>query len=206
MTDLELLKLSADAVDVDVEPYTWNDGTGYDREGYRLVGTEEREWNPFEDSEQAQMLLVLLSLDINYRMVGAHTHVVVSDGLVSASHRVERWDASDAKGLRRAIVMAAAATCELPTNQCAAAVLIEQPQREKATSVMDLRGSVSPPAGAPVVPVEQMRIGSSVSRLGQGESECPYTDQSPCARSAWLDGWEAAARAHVVVASNKETT
>lgn len=41
MTDLERLKLSADAVGVDVEPYTWNDGTGYDHEGYRLVGTAE---------------------------------------------------------------------------------------------------------------------------------------------------------------------
>lgn len=114
MTDLELLKLSADAAGVDVEPYTWNDGTGYDHEGYRLVGTVEDEWNPLEDSEQALNILTRLSLDINYRLVGAHPHVVVSDGLVSASCRVERWDESDAKGVRRAIVEAAAATCEPP--------------------------------------------------------------------------------------------
>ena len=120
MTDLELLKLSADAVGVDVEPYTWNDGTGYDHEGYRLVGTAEGEWNPLEDSEQALNILARLSLDINYGMVGAHPHVFAFDGLVSASCRVERWDASDAKGLRRAIVEAAAAASrELPANHCA---------------------------------------------------------------------------------------
>lgn len=36
---------------------------------------------------------------------------------------------------------------------------------EKATSVMDLRGAVTPPAGAPVISVEQMRIG--VDSVGQ---------------------------------------
>lgn len=39
------------------------------------------------------------------------------------------------------------------------------------------------------------------TKLGQAESECPYTEQSPYARGAWLDGWEAAERAHGIVAA-----
>ena len=218
MTDLELLKLSADAAGVDVEPYTWNDGTGYDHEGYRLVGTVEDEWNPLEDSEQALRILARLSLDINYRMVGAHPRVVASDGLVSASCRVDRWDESDANGIRRAIVTAAADACELP----------EQSQREEVASATGLTDDqldrAIGAAGDALIDyvheygvasegitrriravaraaIEASAGGGLVSRLDQGESECPYTDQSPYARSAWLDGWEAAERAHGAAAA-----
>lgn len=52
------------------------------------------------------------------------------------------------------------AACLSAFKAGAVAALIEQPQREKVASAMDLRGSASPTAGAPVVPVEQMRISS----------------------------------------------
>jgi hypothetical protein len=43
-----------------------------------------------------------------------------------------------------------------------------------------------------------------LTKLSQAESECPYTDQSPYARSAWLDGWGAAERAHGITAVGQE--
>jgi Domain of unknown function (DUF4406) len=42
------------------------------------------------------------------------------------------------------------------------------------------------------------------AKLTQAESECPYTDRSPYARGAWLDGWEAAERAHGILAAVQE--
>lgn len=64
MTDRKLLEAAAKAAGIPLIPYTWNKGTGWDYEGFRVAGEGDNEWNPLESDGDALRLAVKLGFDI----------------------------------------------------------------------------------------------------------------------------------------------
>lgn len=71
MTDRELLELAAKAAGIDVVPYTWNKGTGWDHEGFTVAGAGPDEWNPREDDGDAFRLAATLGMSIEQNHIGS---------------------------------------------------------------------------------------------------------------------------------------
>ncbi len=65
MTDRELLELAAKAAGIDLIPYTWSKGTGWDHDGFTRAGHGDMEWNPLEDNGDSLELAVMLGLMID---------------------------------------------------------------------------------------------------------------------------------------------
>jgi hypothetical protein len=105
MTDRELLEAAAKAADIDLVPYVWNKGTGFDNEGFTVAGKGGLEWNPLEDDGDALRLAVKLGISF-----GLYTGLAKT--WASCGHHKSKleYHGSDAcAATRRAIVRAAAA-------------------------------------------------------------------------------------------------
>jgi hypothetical protein len=125
MTDRELLEAAAKAAGISLEPYTWDKGAPWgEHEGFTVVGSGRREWNPLIDDGDALRLAVRLEISTEQGAaieVGTFTFKGVTEGEYELG--VEAWkvlsDASTIKSqeiygndpyaaTRRAIVRAAA--------------------------------------------------------------------------------------------------
>ncbi|MEY5099615.1 MAG: hypothetical protein RJA36_2334 [Pseudomonadota bacterium] len=66
--DRALLEAAARAAGYSVVPYTWNRGTGWDHDGFRLAGQGDMEWNPLEDDGDRYRLARTLGLRIDFQL------------------------------------------------------------------------------------------------------------------------------------------
>ena len=105
MTDKELIAAAGKAAGIDLVPYTWNKGTGWDHEGFTVAGESEYEWNPLENNDEAFNLAVALRLVVDVGSEAAH--VFNDDPGVVEPHNGDPYAAT-----RRAIVRQAAAMVE----------------------------------------------------------------------------------------------
>ena len=119
MTDRELLELAAKAAGIDLIPYTWFKGTGWDHEGFTLAGEGPDEWNPLEDDGAALRLAVKLEIDLSFytereaRVYAQTKHCLGfgTDGMASYQaheYHKELYAEDPYAATRRAIVRAAA--------------------------------------------------------------------------------------------------
>jgi predicted ATP-grasp superfamily ATP-dependent carboligase len=102
MTDREILEAAAKAAGINLTPYTWNKGTGWDHEGFTVAGEGPNEWNPIEDDGDALRLAVKLRIDI------AHFSESVRADTTGYDDCNERNCDDPYAATRRAIVRAAA--------------------------------------------------------------------------------------------------
>ena len=111
MTDRELLEKAAKAAGINLIPYTWNKGTGWDYEGFTLAGAgpDPDEWDPLEDDGDALRLAVKLGIRIaTDKHASAEYH---NARAYCPEHQmmVEPMASDPYAAARRAIVRAAAA-------------------------------------------------------------------------------------------------
>ena len=103
-SDKDLLKSAAKAVDLQLIPYTWNEGTGFDHEGYRVAGDPSgNEWNPLEDEAEALRLAIELRMSIHVFSMQSGAFIPGSD-----VHCVSHIEINAVQATCRAIVLAAA--------------------------------------------------------------------------------------------------
>ena len=94
-----MLELAGKAAGIDLVPYTWFKGTGWDHDGFTVAGEGPSEWNPLEDDGDALRLALRLGFSLSPRC---------------ALYAERRWMTENDEGdvcsaTRRAIVRAAAA-------------------------------------------------------------------------------------------------
>lgn len=102
--ELVLIRLAAKAAGMDVTPYTWDKGTGWDHEGFVIAGAGGEEWNPWEDDGDALRLAVKLGLKVEPWDVGLAVSVAGNWRAKCA----EKNKGDPCASTRRAIVRAAA--------------------------------------------------------------------------------------------------
>ena len=111
MTDRELIAAAGKAAGIDLVPYTWNKGTGWDHEGFTVACEGENEWNPLESDGTALRLAVDLRLNIEFGNDGAD-YTVAWDGCIGSGKFYHHE--SDARNATRWAIVTVAAMVEAP--------------------------------------------------------------------------------------------
>jgi hypothetical protein len=99
----ELLEAAAKAAGISLEPYTWDKGAPWgEHEGFTVVGSGRREWNPLTDDGDA----LRLAVKIGEPFVVRSRCVTTMGGLMEDFNPAVPGD--DLRATRRAITRAAA--------------------------------------------------------------------------------------------------